>query len=329
MNLIDIYSKDFPVFIKELINTPEFKRLSNVGMNCGCEYTSFPIFSNGKDYTRYEHSIGVALIIWHFTKDIKQSIAGLLHDISSPVFAHVIDFLNGDHETQESTEEKTEEIIANSMEIQEILKKYNLSTKDVYDYHMYPIADNDSPLLSADRLEYTLGNAFYYGFKSMEEIRDMYEDLAVSVNEFGQSEISFSTLDKAIEFTCVSIENSKVYSSNVDRFAMQYLADLLKLAVNKRVISMKDLYTVEDQVISKLKKDEELKSMWKDFTKLSQIFTSKEKPEYGYWVNIPAKKRYINPQVVSQGRVSSLSKNLSKEIDDFLNIDFNIWLSGK
>jgi len=329
LNLIDIYSKDFPNFIKELINTPEFKRLSNVGMNCGCEYTSFSIFSKGKDYTRYEHSIGVALIIWHFTKDIKQSIAGLLHDISSPVFAHVIDFLNGDHETQESTEEKTEEIIANSMEIQEILKKYNLSTKDVYDYHMYPIADNDSPLLSADRLEYTLGNAFYYDFKSMEEIRDMYEDLVVSVNEFGQSEISFSTLDKAIEFTCVSIENSKVYSSNVDRFAMQYLADLLKLAVNKRVISMKDLYTVEDQVISKLKKDEELKSIWKDFTKLSQIFTSKEKPEYGYWVNIPAKKRYINPQVVSHGRVSSLSKNLSKEIDDFLNIDFNIWLSGK
>lgn len=329
MNLIDIYSNDFPVFIKELINTPEFKRLSNVGMNCGCEYTSFPIFSKGKDYTRYEHSIGVALIIWHFTKDIKQSIAGLLHDISSPVFAHVIDFLNGDHETQESTEEKTEEIIANSMDIQEILKKYNLSTKDVYDYHMYPIADNDSPLLSADRLEYTLGNAFYYGFKSMEEIKEMYEDLVLSINEFGESEISFSTLDKAIEFTSVSIENSKVYSSNVDRFAMQYLADLLKLAVSKRVISMKDLYTVENQVISKLKKDEELKYMWKYFTKLSQIFTSKEKPEYGYWVNIPAKKRYINPQVVFQGRVSSLSKNLSREIDDFLNVDFNIWLSGK
>ena len=329
MNLIDIYSNDFPVFIKELINTHEFKRLSNVGMNCGCEYTSFPIFSKGKDYTRYEHSIGVALIIWHFTKDIKQSIAGLLHDISSPVFAHVIDFLNGDHETQESTEEKTEEIIANSMEIQEILKKYNLNTKDVYDYHMYPIADNDSPLLSADRLEYTLGNAFYYGFKSMEEIKKMYEDLVVSINEFGQSEISFSTLDKAIEFTSVSIENSKVYSSNIDRFSMQYLAYLLKFAVNKRVICMKDLYTVEDEVVDKLKKDEELKSMWKDFTKLSQIFTSKEKPEYGYWVNIPAKKRYINPQVVSQGRVSSLSKNLSREIDDFLNVDFNIWLSGK
>ena len=329
LNFTHIYSKDFPIFIEELINTPEFKRLSNVGMNCGCEYTNFPLFSKGKNYTRYDHSIGVALIIWHFTKDIKQSIAGLLHDISSPVFAHVIDFLNGNHETQESTEEKTEEIIKNSPEIQSILKKYNLTTDDVKDYHMYPIADNDSPLLSADRLEYTLGNAFYYGFKSMEEIKNMYDDLVVSKNEFGQNEISFKSLDKAFEFTSVAIENSKVYTCNADRFSMQYLADLLKLAVSKNVINMDDLYTVEDKVIAKLQEDEDLKSKWDDFVNLSQIFTSEEKPKNGYWVNIPAKRRYINPQVTSQGRVSNLSDKLSKDIEDFLSVDFNIWLSGE
>ena len=275
MNLIDIYSKDFPVFIEELINTTEFKRLKNVGMNCGCEYTSFPIFAKGKDYTRYDHSIGVALIIWNFTKDIKQSIAGLLHDISSPVFAHVIDFLNGDHETQESTEEKTEEIIENSLEIQAILRKYNLTTKDVYDYHMYPIADNDSPLLSADRLEYTLGNAYYYGFKSMEEIKYIYDDLTISKNEFDEDEISFKSLHKAIEFTSAAILNSKVYTCNEDRFSMQYLADLLKLAVNKNIITLDDFYTVENQVIIKLKTDDELKSLWDNFRNLSQIYTSK------------------------------------------------------
>lgn len=329
MDLLHIYNNDFPLFIDELIETPEFKRLSNVGMNCGCEYTSFPIFSKGKDYTRYNHSIGVALIIWHFTKDIKQSIAGLLHDISSPVFAHVVDFLNGDHETQESTEEKTQEIIENSIEIQKILKKYNLTTQDVYDYHIYPIADNDSPLLSADRLEYTLGNAFYYGFKSLDEIKSIYDDLVVSKNEFGQDEISFKTLNNAIEFTSVSILNSKVYTADYDRFSMQYLADLLKLAVYKNVININDLYTTENEVIMKLEKDEDIKSMWDDFRSFSQVLTSKEKPKKGYWVNIPAKKRYINPQVVSQGRVSSLNEKLSKDIDDFLSVDFNIWLSGK
>ena len=329
MNLLDIYSDDFPLFIEELINTPEFKRLENVGMNCGCEYTSFPIFAKGKEYTRYKHSIGVALIIWHFTKDIKQSIAGLLHDISSPVFAHVVDFLNGDHENQESTEEKTEEIIENSEEIQKILKKYNLTTKDVYDYHMYPIADNDSPLLSADRLEYTLGNAFYYDFKSMDELKDMYDDLVVSKNEFGQDEISFKSLDKATEFASVSILNSKVYTADYDRFSMQYLADLLKLAVDKNVITLDDLYTTEDEVILKLERDEELNSKFKEFKGFSKILTSKEKPNHGYWVNIPAKRRYINPRVASLGRVTDLSENLSKEINDFLKVDFNIWLSGE
>ena len=329
MNLLDIYSDDFPLFIEELINTPEFRRLENVGMNCGCEYTSFPIFAKGKEYTRYKHSIGVALIIWHFTKDIKQSIAGLLHDISSPVFAHVVDFLNGDHENQESTEEKTEEIIENSEEIQKILKKYNLTTKDVYDYHMYPIADNDSPLLSADRLEYTLGNAFYYDFKSMDELKDMYDDLVVSKNEFGQDEISFKSLDKATEFASVSILNSKVYTADYDRFSMQYLADLLKLAVDKNVITLDDLYTTEDEVILKLERDEKLNSKFKEFKGFSKILTSKEKPNHGYWVNIPAKRRYINPRVASLGRVTDLSENLSKEINDFLKVDFNIWLSGK
>ncbi len=329
MDLINIYSKDYPVFIEELVNTPEFKRLNNIGMNCGCEYTDFPIFSKGKNYTRYTHSIGVSLIIWNFTKDIKQSIAGLLHDISSPVFAHVIDFLNGDHENQESTEERTKEIIENSKEIQKILKKYNLTTDDVCDYHMYPIADNNSPLLCADRLEYTLGNAFYYGFKTINEIKYMYDDLTICKNEFKEDEISFNTLDKALEFTSVSILNSKVYSSNEDRFSMQYLADLLKLAIDKNIIDIDDLYTTEGEVIALLEEDKELKYMLDNFRRFSQVLTSKTKPLSGYWVNIPAKRRYINPQVTSIGRISDLSKELSKDIDDFLKVDFNIWLSGK
>ena len=328
MNLLDIYSKDIPEFIEELINTPEFKRLEKIGMNCGCEYTSYPIFSRGKEYTRYKHSIGVALIVWHFTKDIKQSIAGLLHDISSPVFAHVIDFLNGDHENQESTEEKTEEIIENSKEIQIILKKYNLTTKDVYDYHMYPIADNDSPLLSADRLEYTLGNAYNYGFKSKEELKSIYDDLVVSKNELGEDEISFRNIDKAKEFTSISLLNSKVYTSHEDRFSMQYLADLLKLAVDKKVITLDDLYTTEDVVIHKLIQDEELKSKFDDFTRFSQIVVRKDMPSEGYWINVPAKRRYINPQLVSKERVADLSEELSKEIEDFLKEDFDVWVKG-
>ena len=47
------------------------------------------------------------------------------------------------------------------------------TTEDVADYHRYPIADNDSPRLAADRLEYTLGNLFNYGFCSPEQLREL------------------------------------------------------------------------------------------------------------------------------------------------------------
>ena len=194
---------------------------------------------------------------------------------------------------------------------------------------MYPIADNDSPLLSADRLEYTIGNAFYYGFRSLEELKEIYDDLSVSKNELGEDEISFNSLDKAVNFTHAALLNSKVYASDIDRFSMQYLADLLKLAVDKKVININDLYSIESEVIIKLEKDSQLKAMWDEFRSFSQVLTNKTKPDKGYWVNIPAKRRYINPYVISQGRVATLSSECAKDIEEFLNVDFNIWLSGK
>ena len=139
-------------------------------MHCGCEYTSFPMFVGLDNYSRYKHSVGCALIVWHFTQDRRQTIAALLHDIATPTFAHVVDFLNGDHLKQESTENGTVNIIASSPEIMTRLKEWNIELEEVADYHVYPIADNDSPKLSADRLEYTLSNLVNYRITPTEKI---------------------------------------------------------------------------------------------------------------------------------------------------------------
>ena len=153
-----LYHPEIPEFLRRLAETPPMARLRQVGMNCGCEYTSFPHFAGWAPYSRFDHSVGVGLIVWHFTGDLRQSAAGLLHDAATPAFAHVVDFLHGDHLHQESTEARTAELIETSPELQALLKEYGLTTEDVADYHRYPIADNDSPQLSADRLEYTLGD---------------------------------------------------------------------------------------------------------------------------------------------------------------------------
>ena len=41
----------------------------------------------------------------------------------------------------------------------DLLKRDNIKLEEVDDYHIYPVADNDTPKLSADRLEYSLSNA--------------------------------------------------------------------------------------------------------------------------------------------------------------------------
>lgn len=64
-----------------------------------------------------------------FTHNKKQTLAGLFHDIATPVFKHCVDFLNGDYMKQESTEDLTTEIIKKSPEIMNLLKRDNI---DIY-----------------------------------------------------------------------------------------------------------------------------------------------------------------------------------------------------
>ena len=148
---LKILSNEIPDFIIEYANVPDMQRLKGISMVSACEHTKLIPYKFF--HTRYEHSLGVALIIWHFTKDKKQTIAGLYHDIATPSFSHVVDYLHGDYEKQESTEKLTRTVIKESKEIMKLLKRDNILLDEIVDYHIYPIADNNSPRLAADRLE--------------------------------------------------------------------------------------------------------------------------------------------------------------------------------
>ena len=324
-----IYHDKIPAFLCECIDTPLVKRLKNIGMNCGCEYTSFSQFTDLASYSRLDHSIGVALIVWHFTHDRKQAVAGLLHDVASPVFAHVVDFMRGDYLKQEFTEAGTESLIAGSSELQAVLKKYELTTGDVCDYHLYPIADNDSPRLSSDRLEYTLGNSINYKICSIEDAKRFYGDLAVGTNEDGTEELMFLHRDLAEAFAKAALACSKIYISDEDRYAMQVLSEILRHAIEHRVIGEKDLYTTEPEVIEKLLSDACTASQWKGFCALRQIISAPRPGSEGCWRRIVAKKRCIDPMVQGEGRLSQLSPAFAESLSAFQNSTHNYWITGK
>ena len=64
-NLLDIYSNKIPAFLYEIADSPQMLRLKGIGMNCGCEYTSFPLFKGLEPYSRFTHSLGVGAIVWN------------------------------------------------------------------------------------------------------------------------------------------------------------------------------------------------------------------------------------------------------------------------
>ena len=324
-----IYRTETPDFLSLLCDTPPLKRLAHVGMNCGCEYTSFPRFAGIDRYTRLEHSLGAALIVWHFTRDKAQAVSALLHDVATPVFAHVVDFLRGDYLEQTVTENGTAEIIRSSTEIVSILGPLGLNVQDVEDYHRYPVADNDSPRLSADRLDYTCGNAVNFGLSTISEMMDLFADLQVAPNEYGEEEIVFQDLTKAARFSEIALKCSKIYICDADRYAMQRLSELLKSALSAGVLSEKDLSSTESSVIAKLQDDPPLSAEWSAFRSLRKTEQAPYPDERSGWRIIRAKHRRIDPFVRDCGRVSEHNASFASALSEFMREEYDYYVLGE
>ena len=325
-----------PDFLQKYLELPVLKRLDGISLLCGTDWTK--LYNNRVKYSRLDHSIGVALIVWHFTKDKAQTIAGLLHDISTPVFSHVGDFRNGDALTQESTEAQTSQIIKDDKQLQKLLHEDELSTELVDDYHKYPIADNEIPCLSADRLEYMFpSGASLDGSWTFDEIKKCYENICILQNENGLPELGFSDVKIAElyceKFCCIG----HILQLNENKLTLQLLGEIMNLGVKLNVLQEKDFMTLsEKQVIQKIEnwistnkfalnfENEHSKSDISDnlstrfanyyltFKNMKKIYHSEKKlPENQYYsVSLKVKQRFINPLVKIPECSFSSQKNL-------------------
>lgn len=317
---LKILSNEIPDFLNDYINTPQMQKLAGISVSCGTYYTK--LFDKMVWYSSLDHSIAVSLIVWNFTKDKKQTIAGLFHDIATPVFKHRIDFMNGDYKKQESTEELTTQIISESKEIMSLLKRDGIKIEEVDNYHIYPIADNDTPMLSADRLEYTFSNGLDVckNIWNLEEVKEIYENIEIQKNEQGIEELGFKDIKIAEKFVKGMRILSNSYIDNKTKFSMQFLADIMKIMSSQNLITKKDLYELsEKEVIERIENCDYAEisqkfDMWKN---AHEIKESDEKVKDKYCVSIDAKIRYINP-LVNGIRISEISEVAKEEIQKAL-----------
>lgn len=330
---LKVLSPDFPEWMLEYIYTPEMLRLDGISMSCGTFYTR--IYNDKYYYSTLTHSVAVALIVWNFTHDKKQTIAALFHDIATPAFKHCIDFMNGDSERQESTEEKTEEVIRNSKEIQELLLRDNINVIDVIDYHEYPIADNETPRLSADRFEYTLSGGLYQvKIFDVKDIKNYYNNIVILKNEDNIEELGFKDKEICEKFIHDISRLWPRWIEDEDRLCMQLIADIIKRSNINGEITIEDLYKCSEKEIIQLiknSKDEEIRKAFKRFEEATrdEVYKSDFPKKEIYCTTVKGKKRYVNPLVEGDNKISrikDISDKANKDIDEFLNMKLHKYI---
>ena len=209
----------------------------------------------------------------------------------------------------------------------ELLKRDNIKVEEVNDYHIYPIADNDTPKLSADRLEYTLSNGLGVQKRlwNLDTVKQIYENIEVQVNEDGIEELGFKSFDIAEKFVDAVIKLSLGYRSNEAKISMQFLVDIIKKMAEYDLITKKDLYVLsEKDIIEKIENCEigdisEKFKLWRNSTKIGEG----DEPMQGkYCVDLNVKIRYIVPLVRQENkflRITEISNKVRKDIEEYLS----------
>ena len=315
-----ILEPDFPNWLEKYIETKKLLGQQYISVSCGTIYSK--LYEKRDFYSSLDHSVAVALIIWYFTHDKKETLSGLFHDIATPVFKHSIDFLNGDYMNQESTEDLTSYFISHDEAVMSMLKKDKIKLNEVDDYHIYPIADNETPKLSSDRLEYSLSNSLIYHIQNLDDVKEIYNDIEIQKDETNKDELGFKTLSIAEKFVSVTSKMSVMYRDDRTRYSMQLLADIVKHLNEDGIITKKDLYEKKESEIINIIENSKYKDIFNLWKNAKKINVSKEEPKKVYYVHHGAKIRYINP-LVNGKRIYDISKKAKEDIDNNLSYDMD------
>jgi hypothetical protein len=275
------YEINEPVLI-ELINSKPLQRLKGIGQH-GWVHNKLYF----KSYTRYDHSLGVMLVLRKLGAPLEEQVAGLLHDISHTAFSHVADYLYGTTGKDDYQDTILERFIKKT-EIPKILKKYNLNLKQIEFDTKYTLLELPAPDVCADRFDYTIRETYYLNYK-----KDTKYILDHVINY--KNKLCFDNLKSARLFAQYYSLLCKIrWGAPHDMLRYELTAKLLKYAKVKRIIKLKDLEETDEYIYKKLRRSKDkyiLQNISLPESKLKLKIVTKNH-DY-YLIN---KFRYVDPK---------------------------------
>jgi len=284
----------------DLINCDSVQRLKEV--------SQFGIpdkyYHKKNGFSRYDHSIGVLILLRRMKANLNEQIAGLLHDVSHTAFSHVVDWVIGDS-TKEDYQDNIHLEIIKSSEIPCILKKYNIYFEDIFCIENFSLLESEAPSLCANRIDYAL--------REVEDLGLIKKVVSNLLNVSGK--IVFQDKEIAEIFARIYTQLQNEHWAGNQAVARYYiLSRTLKRAMEKEIISLEDFRNTDDFVIELLIKSDD-DEILADLDLLRKGFKV-ESGEEG--LELKKKFRFVDPDVFFEDKIVCLT-NISSEYKTLLD----------
>lgn len=250
-------------------------------------------------FSRYEHCVGVMLLLKMLGSSTEEQAAGLLHDVSHSAFSHLVDWVIGNPE-KEDYQDKIHKSFIKKTVIPDILTKHKMETSQIIRIKKWPLLEQISPNLCADRVDYALREFYYWANPKI------IPYLLKNLTTFKQK-IVFKNLKSAKTFAENFLKLQIKHWGEKETLIRYYLFSLIiKEALQEKIITLLDLDQDDLFVLKKMKQSKNRKIL-----ELLDILSKKIKTEINPklpLIKIKKKFRYVDPWFLNQGKLIRLSK---------------------
>lgn len=271
--------------------------------------------------TRFDHSVGAMLLVRRLDGSLPEQMAALLHDVSHTAFSHVIDYVFDGHDSQSYHDEMKEEYLIGT-DIPAILQCHGYDWHDFLHEADYPLLEQPSPRLCADRLDYFLRDAQGLGLATAVHIQAMLNHLVVAEGRIATDDVAAA---QWLGDTFMAADDAS-WSNFREVGLYELAAQAIRRGLALGVITEADFWTTDEPCWQKLHSapDPELQRLLKLVSPDTGFFWDEDEPTF--WVS--TKLRAIDPDVLINGRLhplSALNPHFASRRHDYLRAKQGKW----
>ncbi|EQD64317.1 HD domain-containing protein [mine drainage metagenome] len=264
-------------------------------------------FKGATNHGRYEHCVGVMLLLRRLNADMEEQISGLLHDVSHTAFSHTADMILGSYADQGLQDSIHEEYFRKG-ELPEILEKHGYDPKRISNEKLFGLLERDIPDICADRVDYSLRGRYYQG--GMES-----RDIATHIIPYN-NEMVLDSGKYAIEYGKLYMRMQRGEYGDVNNIAIRYaFATAIKAAFDAGAITKEDiLYGTDELVVEKAENA--------GIEYVNKVFDALRRGEFSVIgkgsVHLKAKLRYVDPKF-PDGNILRRATDLDPELKSLID----------